>query len=71
MISSSDPAQIFSGAPKHMQVLVETGILMCDTQHVDKFELVLAASDDCLGENSWGSHGICSPTGAIKGPELF
>lgn len=50
MISSSDPAHIFSGAPKHVQVLVDTGILTCDTQHVDDFELVLAASSETAKE---------------------
>lgn len=71
MISISDAAQFFSGARKLMQGLVETDVLMCDTQHVDNSEWALAASDDCLDENSWGSHVICSQTGAIQWPDLF
>lgn len=63
MVAILDPAQIFSGPPKRMQVLVETGILLCDTQHMDCFKAMsLAASDDCVDENSRGTHVISSQT---------
>lgn len=73
MVAISDPAQIFSGPPKDMQVLVETGILLlCDTQHVDCFEAMpLAASDGCVEENSRGTHVISSQTDIIQGLNLF
>jgi len=73
VVAISDPAQIFSGAPKCMQVLVETGVLsLHGTQHVGCFKAMsLAASDGCVGENSRGTHVINSQTDTIQGPNLF
>lgn len=72
--SVSDPAQVFSGPPNHVQVLVETGILLCcDAQHMGCLNVMscLAPNDACVYEHSKGAHVISSQTDTIQGPKLF